>query len=250
MDAVYFLLSWVAVYVGFFSLAQTKLPNYILPAYPPMALLTARFLVRWQAGAVAIPRWVWPLSLASLGFMGGGVVIGLLIAGGVLTVPAFDVRPVAGLGRWAWIGVIPILGAVGAAWCLRQNCRGRLVTALTLTAVIFVGLAGALPLGAVDACKACRPLVAAAGAFRPKDEIRIACLSYFQPSLVFYCGREVSDVYSPDQAMDLLRGSLPAYVFCPADIGEALAGRGHYRVTGRHSDLYRGIDVVVVTNQR
>jgi hypothetical protein len=119
---------------------------------------------------------------------------------------------------------------------------------MTAAAVGFIGLS-ALPLRAVEGNKACRSLVADAGACRPDDEVRLASLAYFQPSLVFYCRREVGEVYTAEQALDLLRGPLPAYVFCPADVGEPLAARGKYRVTGRRRDLYRGIDVVVVSNQ-
>jgi hypothetical protein len=92
--------------------------------------------------------------------------------------------------------------------------------------------------------------VATAGACRPADEIRVAFVAYFQPSLVFYCRREVSELYSPEQAIELLRGPLPAYIFCPAQIGDALVAGGPFHVAGRQADIYRGIDVVVVTNQR
>src|SRR5262249_43598164 len=47
-----FLWCWIAVTFIFFSLAATKLPNYILPLYPPAALLTARFLDCWRRGVV------------------------------------------------------------------------------------------------------------------------------------------------------------------------------------------------------
>jgi 4-amino-4-deoxy-L-arabinose transferase-like glycosyltransferase len=248
-DAVRFLVCWVAVYVGFFSLAQTKLPNYILPVYPPIALLTARFLLRWRPAA-ATPGWMMPASLVCLGLVGVGVTAGLLIAGGVFSPATLADRAVAGLARWAWVGVVPVAGAAVGIWCLRQGRRAGLVTAMSVTAVAFLGFGSTLPVLAVDARKACRPLVADAGACRPADEIRIACLGYFQPSLVFYCRREVAEVFSPEQAVDLLRGPLPAYVFCPADVGTAIATGGTYRVAGRHVDLYRGIDVVVVTNQR
>src|SRR5205085_12684508 len=117
--------------------------------------------------------------------------------------------------------------------------RAGLVTALAAAAVAFVGLGSTLPVRAVESRKACRSLVAAAGACRPAEEVRVACLAYFQPSLVFYCRREVGELFTPDQALDLLRGPLPAYVFCPADVGEALAVRGPCRVAGRQPDLYR-----------
>src|SRR5207245_10331628 len=68
--ATTFLLSWAAVWLGFFSLAQTKLPNYILPVYPPIALLIARFLDRWRRGAISVSAAVWRLSLGGLAFVG------------------------------------------------------------------------------------------------------------------------------------------------------------------------------------
>src|SRR5262249_45339485 len=50
-EACRFLLCWIGVYLVFFSISQTKLPNYILPLYPAAALLTAHFLERWRCGA-------------------------------------------------------------------------------------------------------------------------------------------------------------------------------------------------------
>ena len=248
-DAVRFLVCWIAVYVGFFSLAQTKLPNYILPVYPPLALLTARFLVRWRAGVAAVGRLDLPFALAALAIIGVGVVVGLAVAGGVFTPAAWAKQVIIGLARWAWIGAIPIIGAVFGASYLRRRRRAGVVAALAATALLFIGIGSALPIRAVETHKACRSLVAAAGACRPYDEVRIACLGYFQPSLVFYCRREVGELYTADQALDLLRGPLPAYVICPADVGERIAGSGAYHVTSRHRDLYRTIDVVAVTNQ-
>lgn len=47
-----FLLLWIAIPIAFFSISQSKLPGYILPAIPPAALLTAAYLHRGKA----IPR--------------------------------------------------------------------------------------------------------------------------------------------------------------------------------------------------
>jgi 4-amino-4-deoxy-L-arabinose transferase-like glycosyltransferase len=51
-DKTLFLILWVALPVLFFSLSQSKLPHYILPIFPPLAVLTAALLVRhYQASA-------------------------------------------------------------------------------------------------------------------------------------------------------------------------------------------------------
>ncbi|MGL6094741.1 MAG: ArnT family glycosyltransferase, partial [Fimbriiglobus sp.] len=55
-----FLLCWFLTYLVFFSAAATKLPNYIGPLYPAIALLTARFLVRWRDGTLPTTRWLMP----------------------------------------------------------------------------------------------------------------------------------------------------------------------------------------------
>src|SRR5437660_8722558 len=96
-DAVCFLVCWAVVYVGFFSLAQTKLPNYILPAYPPLALLTARFLDRWRVGAARPARWIMPLALGYLALVGVVSAVGQFVASGVVLPCIVRARAVARL---------------------------------------------------------------------------------------------------------------------------------------------------------
>ena len=248
-NAVRFLICWIAVYVGVFSLAQTKLPNYVLPAYPPLALLTARYLDRWRRNASDGYRGEMTASLAALAVVGIAITAGLLMAGGAMTPTALRGQVIAGLARWAWVGLAPVIAAGIGYWCLRRGAKTGVVVALCAASVGFVGLALALPVRAVESVKAPRELVSAAGACRPDEEVRIGHLGYFQPSLVFYCRREVAPLYTSQQATDLLRGPLPAYVFCPAAVGEALADRGPGRVAARRFDLFRGGEVVVITNR-
>jgi 4-amino-4-deoxy-L-arabinose transferase-like glycosyltransferase len=250
-DATRFLLCWAVVYVGFFSLAQTKLPNYVLPAYPPLALLTAHYLDRWRRGEVRPARWVLPVALGSLAAVGVVVAAGLLVAGGALAPAVLGDRAVAGLAGWAWVGLVPVLAAAAGVWCLRRERRAGLIAGLAAGAVAFVGLMATLPVRAVDAYKAPRPLVATAGACQPGEEVRVGCYAYFQPSLVFYCRREVSELLTEQQALEFLRSPLPAYLVCPATVGEALAARaaGACRMADRRPDLFRGTDIVILTNR-
>ena len=54
------------MWLVFFTIVRTKLPNYILPAYPAVALLTASFLDDWRRGRLTLPAWVMPTSLVCL----------------------------------------------------------------------------------------------------------------------------------------------------------------------------------------
>jgi 4-amino-4-deoxy-L-arabinose transferase-like glycosyltransferase len=245
-----FLWCWIAVYLVFFSLAGTKLPNYILPIYPAVALLTARFLDRWRRGVVQPPAWAVHGSLACLALLGVGAAVGFLLAGGAVEVPFLRGRRLAGLENLALLGAVPVLGAAAAWWCLHRQRPGGLVVAVTTTAVLFVGALAAWGSVVLDAHKAPRPLVLASRARQLDREIRIGCYQYFQPSLVFYCRREVSRLADEGQALEFLRWPVPVYLFLPAPVWAELHDkvRGSHRLVGRHHDLYRGCEVVVVTN--
>lgn len=49
-----FLLIWVVVIFVFFSISKSKLPAYVLPAFPALALLVARSIVAAPKGAVGV----------------------------------------------------------------------------------------------------------------------------------------------------------------------------------------------------
>jgi 4-amino-4-deoxy-L-arabinose transferase-like glycosyltransferase len=73
-----FLLLWIAVPFVFFSLSQSKRPQYILPLLPAIALLAARRWEKQRASAIAIAV-IGALMLAALPFVnipfGGGTAI-------------------------------------------------------------------------------------------------------------------------------------------------------------------------------
>ena len=95
----------------FFSAAATKLPNYMLPVYPALAILTARFLVRWRDRRS---------RAAQVDDAGGGrgvvltasrSAVGMLVAGETMKVLPAGARVFPGLGRWAVLAVIPLAAA-------------------------------------------------------------------------------------------------------------------------------------------
>jgi 4-amino-4-deoxy-L-arabinose transferase-like glycosyltransferase len=252
IGAVYrFLWCWIAVYLLFFSLAATKLPNYILPVYTPLAILTARFLERWRRQAIAPPHWAFLLSLSCLMLVGFGTSVGLLVAGGTIDMVKLHGRQLPGLASWALLGAFPVLGAASSWWCLRRQWRTALVGCVGLSAVFFIGTLATYGSVALDGFKAPRGLVQASKAQATQHEIRVGSYRYFQPSLVFYCRREVQQCATEEQALEFLRMPLQTYLFLPAVEWQALEGklRGPHRLLARHYDLYRHGEIVVVTNR-
>jgi 4-amino-4-deoxy-L-arabinose transferase-like glycosyltransferase len=251
VNAYRFLWCWVVVYLVLFTAAATKLPNYILPVYPPLALLLARFLDRWRRGALVLPRWLQPASVGLLILIGGGTVLGLLIVGGALTVPGLRLRTWSGLENWAFLGAVPVLGGAAAAWCLRRQRWSVFVGVMLLTALLFVGALAAGGSMALNQYCAPRPLVQEAQALRRDEDVRIGCYQLEHlPSLNFYVQRNVQHL-TDEEVLTFLESPLRSYLFVARADWERLAGSVTvpHRVVAAHREMYRSGEVVVVTNR-
>jgi 4-amino-4-deoxy-L-arabinose transferase-like glycosyltransferase len=245
-----FLLCWAGAYLAFFSFAATKLPNYIAPLYPAVAVLTARFLVRWRTGDLTLPRWVMPAATAGVAVVGVVVVVGLLIGGGAIALSMKNQRVMPGLTAWSPLGGILLVAAAGMAWFLAKDQRMNFVRTVTVATVLFIGSLAAFVVGEVDAFKAPKSLVKESGTRQPDREIRLASLDYTQPSVTYYAERKVERLPDAAAATTFLAMPLPAYLFVPATVwDEQLAAKVNARVVARRFDFYRNGDVLVVTNQ-
>jgi 4-amino-4-deoxy-L-arabinose transferase-like glycosyltransferase len=250
-SAYRFLWCWIAVYLAFFSLSATKLPNYILPIFPPVALLTARFLDRWRRREIAPPGWVVTVSLACLALVGIGAALALLLAGGAVTTPVLRGSILPGLEAWAVLGIVPVLGAGAGWWCARRQWRDGLVASVAGAATAFTGALAAGGSVALDHFKSARPLVQIVQAHQTEREVRVGLYGYYQPSLVFYVRREVQRLEEEADALEFLRYPIPVYLFMPAPVWQGLEPKvqSPHQVLARHHDLYKGCDVVVVSNR-
>ena len=114
-----FLVCWVGVFLVAFSLARTKLPNYVLPLYPAAAVLLAGYLDRWRRGLDRLPAWTTWLSVGCFGLVGITTVLAILAISG--TLPGVRGRVYPGLERLVYLGLPAIVGAAAAGWCLRRQ---------------------------------------------------------------------------------------------------------------------------------
>jgi 4-amino-4-deoxy-L-arabinose transferase-like glycosyltransferase len=246
-----FLWCWIGTYLLFFSVSSTKLPNYVLPLYPPLALLIAHFFDRWLRGEFQPAAWIIHISLACLAFVGLGLGLGLLAVGGVVPLHLLRSHYFPGLERGAALGLLLVLAAGGAWWLFRRHRHGQMVALIGEAAVVVVGCLAAWTGSALNDYKAPRELAAKIHAHQTEREIRIGCHEYFQPSLVFYSLREVERLDKELDALEFLASPLPRYLFLPASVWESWQSKGMKacHVLGRRHDLYRNCEIVVVTNR-
>src|SRR5579863_1361411 len=147
-----FLLLWLIVPVAFFSISQSKLPGYILPAVPAGALLLADYLRQHlqQEKAETPAKWL--------------VILHALLAG-VCIVPALLVGYLATQHRLprgqSMVGALAfgLMLAAGVALTLFSRAGLRMLRFVTLIPVVLA-VAAVLKLGAVslDQTLSTRPL--------------------------------------------------------------------------------------------
>jgi len=249
-----FLLVWIGVCLLACSAAATKLPNYIAPLYPALAILTARFFVQWSRRLVDAPEWLLRASIICVAITGFVVAVGLLIVSGTIPLPVTikQMRFFPGLENWAWIGLVPLAASALMFWHWRHGNRASMVRWMAIGSVLFVGLAAAFPLRVIDRYKAAKTLVAESGAYQPRRDIRIGSHQYSQPSVVFYVGRRVEPFFEREVAAGFLAMPHPGYLFVPAEVWEQEVQplvTVPFRIAARHYDYTRNCDIIVVTTE-
>jgi 4-amino-4-deoxy-L-arabinose transferase-like glycosyltransferase len=251
--AAYRLLTcWLLVYVLFFSVAATKLPNYVLPTVVPCGIFIARFLQRWRTGTLQVPTWLiytWVPTLLLIGILVG---LGLTIAAGVGEVSLLRGRYLPGLENWAFLGAIPIAAAAACWWFARARQYSRFIVAIAVTAILLIVPLAAFGSVVFNRFKAPQVLVERSDTARRNEDIRIGCWQLEHlPSLNFYLKRNVEHLQDENALANFLQSQLPVYVFIPLDDWQRLESKtgGSARIVGRQYDLYHHTEVVVVTNR-
>ena len=200
-----FALCWFASIFGFFTIAVTKLPSYVLPLMPAAAILVA---IMWNS-AWSVKGKKQPYLLVWSGWL--NVIFLLAVAGALFYLPdLIGADPaIPNLDKLIQRSGLPVLGSViwgltallGAVLLLR--CRGRWLWSVNLVGfiafVIFVltpayflvDQARQLPLRELSAI--------AAKADQPSEDLIM--IGFKKPSVVFYAQRSVTYIKTADEGV-------------------------------------------------
>ncbi len=176
--AAYVLICcWTCVWIGCFSLVATKLSSYIVPAYPAIVIGFAALVDNWLRDTTAIPFRPW-LRRAWLTF-------GLVSLAGFVGVPITTRALFVGELSPAFLGVIPLMGAI-IGWLYSE--RGQLRHAMITLAGVSI-LFGPATLGfavlPIDAHKNTH-LLGESIHQHSAGTAHVATYKYSPPSLVYY----------------------------------------------------------------
>lgn len=181
----YFLLLWIVIIFTFFSLSQSKLIPYILPIFPPLAILTARYLsLHWNERQSAL-----------------GIKVGYAIFPVLLLLIAMAVPLVNYIHTIPTLHALkPILFVLGAIWgtgalLALHFIRKQLPAFAFSVLLVSTLLAQFLVVAAIPTAdnRSIQPLaMKLAPILKPEDEV-IAYGAYYQ-DLPFYLQRRVTVV--------------------------------------------------------
>jgi 4-amino-4-deoxy-L-arabinose transferase-like glycosyltransferase len=218
MPAERFLLAWLVPAWVFLELVPTKLPHYVLPLFPALALLAAAALI----DGVRLPAATWARRL-DLTVRGLWVVVSLALAALLIGLPLrFGAHP----------AIVGILGAgllVALTVALLHYRPGAAVTtgliaALSLAFVIPAAL-GVLP--GLDRLWLSRAAAGLVARHPPAIGTPLVAVGYSEPSLVFLLGGNLR-LTTPRSAAETLAGGGEALVSSREDamFQQAVSARG------------------------
>lgn len=211
-EADLFTGCWIGAYLTFFTLAGTKLPSYVLPCYPALAVVTGVLIDEWLRSPSLVSRGWFRAALAT------PAVTGLALA---VALPIVASRLLPGDQWLGALGVSLIVGTAAMLWSLRS--RPAWVPALfALTAVTFVTslVAG----GASRVSRhATSPAIAADARAVFGDEARLVGFGHFEPTMVFYSQHHVPVVYEAVDVPAALARTPSAVLITRDDLLDELA---------------------------
>ncbi len=183
--------SWLAVWIGFFSLAGTKLPSYVAPAYPALALFAGAFVDCWLREPAVLSRYWSRMVWATVALAGVGILVALPIVAHVFLG-----------GDWALglAGLIPLVAAV-VGWVATRRGQVR-AAAYTIAGLGMVMVLAIFAVGApyVDRYQITPTLAEKiAGATPHGAQPAIGSYRFFRPSFVFYFGQPVDEFRGPEE---------------------------------------------------
>jgi len=256
-----FVLCWAGWMIGFFSIASTKLPNYVLPAYPALALLTASWLAAWSARRDTLSA-RWPrLAFGTLAGVGVLLIASLLAAprleiGGEPLLSKLGVNAVLApdLGRLFWLGFVPLAGGLLAFFFVTRERRIAALWTSAAASTLFTASVLIVAAIALNPHQTSAPLATAfhRAGDTPGAPMQVGSFRHSPPSLIFYAGQHVERLKSADDAASYLAGGGPRYLVT-TDVGlKQLEAESNepIRVIDRRPRFPRTGDVLLISRER
>ena len=187
-DSFTFLICWSGLVFLFFSLGATKLPHYILPLFPPLALLLGVYWNDW-IGEPSRKRW------EEKGFLLMVTIVTVLCLGTfLLYVYSYS------MASYKFVVTMGLLNLVviGGYWLLTQNRNKASFSLLVTGMVIFYGVLAGYAVPQVESSRIMVKIAKKAGQLAGQKD-KLYAYGFFEPGLAFYSGQSIGRLSSPPE---------------------------------------------------
>ena len=241
--ALSLILLWMGVWIGGFSIAATKLPNYIMPAYPAASLLVAALALE----AVKRKTWLYPRWM-SIGV--AGIAFGGIATSATILIASF--YGLTGSEPAAVIGLVPLAGAVWLVWGSRER-PAYAVGTMVILGLLYSALAIGPTAAWISRANTLPALIRQAHA-HAGGRARIGAYSQITPNLVYY-SKGIVQRWPTDtatQAAAFLSTGADAVVVIPENQFDELSSLlpEEAGVIGRARPLFKNQDFLLVGNSQ
>jgi 4-amino-4-deoxy-L-arabinose transferase-like glycosyltransferase len=225
--AVRFLLAWLVPCWIVFELVPTKLPHYVLPLYPALAILAAAWASRFATTDTPVLRKPASLPRGTRAFSVLWLVAGLAIAGGAAALPVIAIQPVGAIEGWmnnlstverlagqvfraqrlapqAFLAapMAALTAILAGAMMFRRRPRAAALCCI-LGAALFLPALAHFTVPAMTRVFISPRITAALDRLGPDGRRDLLAVGFHEPSLVFLAGTQTSLLAPQTAAIDL-----------------------------------------------
>jgi 4-amino-4-deoxy-L-arabinose transferase-like glycosyltransferase len=211
LPAERFLLAWLVPAWALLELVPTKLPHYVLPLYPALALLTAMALV--DGADLARAGW---LRYADIAARGLWAIVTVVLAAVLIVLPLRFGGEVSIAGI---VGAAVLVG-LAAALLYRWPRPPRAASGMAVLSAAFLLPAAGVVVPDLDRFWLSRAAAELVALHPPHAGASLVAVGYAEPSLVFLLGGQVR-------------------LTTPRGAAEALGGGGEALVSNREDAVFR-----------
>ena len=193
--SVRFLLGWIIPFWIVFELTLTKLPHYVMPAYPAISILAAKAMT--DGFPYLTTRWKWWGLFTKILW----TIVGISLATGLAVLPILmDLQLNSGQILISASFVI----SLGFILYYFSRDRALSVQIMTISSMCFLAYAFASTLPEIKTLWVTQQLINRAELFKPCTSLHLTSASYDEPSVLFMGGTDTHFSPSGSEAANQL----------------------------------------------
>ncbi len=234
-DVLVYLLIVSLVYVGFFSLSGTKLPNYTVPSYPALSIILGYFLSKLNPSNIKKLK----ISLS--------IIVYILISIVVSAVSFLALKNDKVLSDLSYLSLFFLVWTVGGFLALlfvKLKDIALSIASLSFFSVIFTLIFFFYTFPKIDSRNPVVNMLPLIDRDKP-----VAYYRGFNPSFAFYLGTPIPKLKTPEEVKNFLSKNQKVFIITRKRYLKDLKGIKNLKILSIRKDLFEKTTSVLISNR-